>query len=306
MPHISDFADPDHTAEVSAHVSQVLGGKDDNGWVEFPVNRCECPPPEGCDCINSERHRWYALNLKRIEQDDGVPQGALGLLRSLDRRHALEGEVSARSLTDANTGLANRHAFFADLRRALATGGEHSMAIFSIDRMRSVFMQYGQRTADEIQWGFAKFLETMAGQGREVALLDGDRFGVLLRDTAIADARAWAEDVVRTFAGLTVKSKTGSSARTNGRAPELTASAGLARLEMSVDWSLRQAELGLVMARAGGGMQVSQCSNPPMQAAQACPTAPRSNELSARRSSAPSSAAPDTFTPRLGAVAASG
>ena len=262
MPHIADFADIDYFSDLSEHVGRVLSGEVDGGWIEFPIRRCACPPPATCDCANAERRRWFALKLRAIEQDDGVPQGALGLLRSIERRHALEGEINARSLTDTVTGLANRHAFCATLRRALAGEGEHAMAVFAIDRMRAVFMQYGQGTADEIHWGFAKFLETMASpdaqSGQEIALLDGDRFGVLLPDTSMRQARTWAEDVVRTFAGLTVK----STAKSSGRAPELTASAGLARVEMTVDWTLCQAELGLVMARAGGGMRVSQCSNP--------------------------------------------
>lgn len=248
MPHIADFADTDHTQKVADHVAHILDGGAEGGWIEFPVRDCFCASSEECDCPGDTKRRWFAFSMRLIEADDGVAQGALGLLRSIQARHTLEGEINARSLTDPVTGLANRHAFCASLRREIAAGGEHTMAVFAIDRMRSVFMQYGQSTTDEIQWGFAKFLETMALPDHEVARLGGDRFGALLPGTSTRKARAWADDVLRTFAGLTVKS--------SSRSPELTASAGLAQLEMTVDWTLRQAELGLVMARAGGGMQV--------------------------------------------------
>jgi PleD family two-component response regulator len=115
--------------------------------------------------------------------------------------------------------------------------------------MRALLLRYGQRTADEVLWGFAKFLETMALPGHELAQLDGERFAVLLPEMTSRAAREWATDVLTTFAAL--------AAPASAKAPQLTASAGLARVECTVDWTLREAELGLVLARAGGGGQVA-------------------------------------------------
>ena len=260
MPHISDFADTDHAPEVARHVARVFAGETGEGWIEFPVRNCMGhdggnPSPS---CSLQTCQRWYAFSLRLIEPDDGAPQGALGLLRSVQQKYALEGEINARALTDPFTGLANRHAFLASLRRSITQGSEQAVAVLAVDSLRAVFMQYGQHTADEIQWGFAKFLETMADSsgegGFELAQLDGDRFAVLFADMTVTKARIWVHEVLQTFQGLTVTS--------TRRAPELTASAGLARVEVSVDWTMRQAELGLVMARAGGGMQIGLCNRP--------------------------------------------
>lgn len=154
---------------------------------------------------------------------------------------------------DPLTGLANRRAFCDTLEQALARepDEDRSLALFAIDAIHAIFMQYGQQTTDEIRWGFAKFLTAMTGDPQELALLGEDRFAVLLPGMTMRAARGWAGDVLATFASL--------AAGSPGRAPELTASAGLARVETSVDWTLRQAEMGLVMARAGGGMQVGIC-----------------------------------------------
>ena len=46
----------------------------------------------------------------------------------------------------------------------------------TVDRMRAIFMQYGQATTDEIRWGFAKFLETMTHPDQELAQLDDAEF----------------------------------------------------------------------------------------------------------------------------------
>lgn len=256
MPHIADFAAPGHGAEVARYVTQRLSGEGRGGWVEFPVEICtgdaeeaEQPHSHSHDCL-----RWFAFSLRAVAPDDGVPQGALGLLRSVQHRHALEDELTTSHVTDPLTGLANRHAFAAAMRRALSSGRRHTLAVFAIDRLRAIFMQYGQATADEIQWGFAKYLETMTWPGQTLAQAGGGRLGVLLPGMCEKDARRWACDVIETFAGLAVPA--------SAKAPELTASAGLAQLENSVDWTLRQAELGLVMAQAGGGMQVSRCKTP--------------------------------------------
>jgi diguanylate cyclase (GGDEF)-like protein len=179
----------------------------------------------------------------------GAADGALCLMRSVQQVRSLEGELHARAVTDPLTGLANRQAFCASLRRHLARGGGQMVAVFAVDGMRALLMRYGQRTADEVLWGFAKFLETMALPGHELAQLDGERFAVLLPEMTSRGARDWAEDVVSTFAGL--------AAPASAKAPQLTASAGLARVECTVDWTLREAELGLVLARAGGGRQVA-------------------------------------------------
>ncbi len=245
LPHITDLAAPDYAAFLGEHVGAVLEGETRTDWVEFPVVPTA---PQDAAC-GPQGRRWFALSLRPMIENDGSIDGALCLMRSVQRLRLLEGELYNRAVTDPLTGLANRQAFCASLRRHLAGGGGQMAAVFAVDGMRALLLRYGQRTADEILWGFAKFLETMALPDHELAQLDGERFGVLLPAMSLRTAREWAEDVVRTFAALAVPA--------SARAPQLSASAGLARVECTVDWTLREAELGLVLARAGGGGQVA-------------------------------------------------
>lgn len=249
MPHLADLAEADHKPSLKQFIDNVFAGNAPRGWFEFPV--IACGPKD--DCGPDECRRWYAVSLRRIESDDGSTLGALGLLRSVQHKRSLEGELHSRAVTDPLTGLANRQAFCASLRRRLAHGEGEMIALFAIDRMRALFLQYGQRTADEIMWGFAKFLESMTLPGQEIAQIDNERLAVILPDMTPRRAREWAQDVLSTFSSLTLPS--------SSRAPRLSASAGLARVECTVDWTLRQAELSLVMARAGGGMQVGTCGS---------------------------------------------
>lgn len=255
LPHITDLAEPDHTGFLGQHVSAVLEGRTHTGWAEFPVIACaerdrRCDTPcHDTPCHDTQSGRWHALSLRPMIDHDGNIDGAMCLMRSVQQVRLLEGELHNRAVTDPLTGLANRQAFCASLRRHLAGGGGQVAGVFAVDGMRALLLRYGQRTADEVVWGFARFLETMALPGHEVAQLDGERFGVLLPAMSLRTAREWAQDVTQTFGTLAVPAST--------RAPQLTASAGLARVECTVDWSLREAELGLVLARAGGGGQVA-------------------------------------------------
>jgi GGDEF domain-containing protein len=253
LPHITDLATREHAGALGEHVAKVLEGCTQLGWAEFPVAACT----DHGACHEPHCRRWYALNLRPMFGPCGTADGAMGLMRSVQHLRSLEGELHARAVTDPLTGLANRTAFCASLRRHLARGGGQMVAIFAIDAMRALLLRYGQRTADEVLWGFAKFLETMALPDHELAQLDDERFAVLLTELTCRAAREWAEDVCETFAGLTTPAQSANRALS----PQLTASAGLARVECTVDWTLRQAELGLVLARAGGGRQVMMAGN---------------------------------------------
>ncbi len=244
LPHVADLAERDHGEALSDYAHEVLSGRATGGWFEFPATTCKATD----NCTHADCRRWYALSLCPNLDDQGEPCGAIGLLRSVQHRRSLEGELHASALTDPLTGLANRHAFCGSLRRHIVKGGSNVIAIFAVDRMRALYMQYGQRTADEIQWGFAKFLQSMILPDHELAQLDGERFAVIMPGIPTKAAKAWVNDVLETFTWLT---KDASS-----RSPRLSASAGIARVEGTVDSTLRQAELSLVMARAGGGMQV--------------------------------------------------
>ena len=74
-------------------------------------------------------------------------------------------------------------------------------------------------------------------------------FAIMFRNTSIKAAQEWAHDVLGTFSTLALPS--------SGKTPKLTASVGLASICGSVDSTMRQAELSLIMAQAGGGNRVA-------------------------------------------------
>ena len=253
-PNLADLAAKEYAETLRRYIALVLsGGPEESGvvdWVEFPLAKAS---PLGDPAKASKKMNWYALSLRAIANSEAEICGALGVLRSLEGRRVLESEMYSRALIDPITGLANRHTICAALGRQLDSQEDGVMALFEIDRMRAVFLQYGQRTVDEIIWSFAKFLETMGEDGFEIGQFDAGRFCVLLPSLSGRESRDWAKETLQTFGRLAL-----SPTR---RGPGLSASVGLARIEKSVDWTLKQAEVALVMARAKGGMQVAGCGD---------------------------------------------
>jgi diguanylate cyclase (GGDEF)-like protein len=257
MPHICELPEREHADALNDFTKRILTGECDEGSFEFPASQClkreTCLVASRCNC--GGQVRWYRLALRPLRGENGAIRGAIGLMRSVQHLRTPESELHTRATTDPLTGLANRHSFASSLARCIdqtnagGRGGKPTMlAMFAIDRMRAIFMQYGQDTLDEFFWGFARFLETMIRDGDMIGQLDAERFGVILPDMSHREAQHWAEKVLGTFATLALPS--------SARMPHVAASAGLAEVEQSVDRTLRQAELGLVIARAAGGMQV--------------------------------------------------
>lgn len=249
-PHVAELADSQYSGHVSRHFDEVMRSEATARWIEFRVKTCE---PDS-ECTHLQCVRWFALSLRPLIGSNGEQIGALGLLRSIERVRNLEDELFAHALTDPLTGLVNRQVFMTRLRSEMRDGAGGQLALLAVDRMRALFMQYGQRAADEINWGFAKFLQGMAIPGSELTQMDGERFAVILPGVSAEAARHWAEDVLNTFSSLVLPA--------SGKSPKLSASAGLARIETSIDWTMRQAELALIMARAGGGSRLAQCGQP--------------------------------------------
>ncbi|KEO89781.1 hypothetical protein EH31_11550 [Erythrobacter longus] len=257
MPHIADFAVADFQHKVTQYFEHVIAGECEEEAIEFPIvtphstdEFGSVASQQGMQCSEHDQ-QWCLLKLSCIGNDGQSGRGALGTLQLVERKCETTCHLETPRISDRLTGLADRRAFVRCLDGSLALNETASVAIFAIDGMRAIYMQYGQTTADEVRWGFARFLETIADQDHILAQVDDERFGVILPGMAPRAAREWAADVLQVFAGLAMPE--------SGCKPEFGASAGIAKAAMSPEWTIRQAELGLVMARAAGGMQTAIC-----------------------------------------------
>ncbi|NCP22509.1 MAG: GGDEF domain-containing protein [Erythrobacter sp.] len=243
--HITDFADRGYVNFLRRHIDAALNGRAQKGWTKFPVNGCNAGEDDG----QSHPREWYALTLARVADERGAAQGAICLLRSAQHLRDLEDALAYRQVTDPHTGLTRRNTFRSRISGHLFQSDQTTIAVVGADCMTALRLSYGQAFLDEMSAALARYLKAMAPADFELGLLDEGRFGILMPSLDIHEGKAWAQDVVDTFHDLVKPA--------SKRVPRLSVSAGLARLAYDVDWSLREAELGLVLAHAGGGGRVA-------------------------------------------------
>lgn len=159
--------------------------------------------------------------------------------------------LSRLALTDQVTGLANRRggeaALAREVARARRTGSPLSLALFDIDRFKSVNDQSGHAVGDLVLRGISDILSA-SQRGSDLAMRwGGEEFLVLLPDVGLAGARAFAERVRENVQNLSVPS-----------AGRITVSAGVSELAGDEDpaIALARADANLYRAKAGGRNRV--------------------------------------------------
>lgn len=105
---------------------------------------------------------------------------------------------------DFLTGAFNRRNFVSALDRELArlrrTTGNAAVAFLDIDHFKHVNDTYGHPCGDRVLREFADIVDDQCRGTDLFARLGGEEFAVLLIDTDIASARAWADRVCRAVA----------------------------------------------------------------------------------------------------------
>lgn len=238
-PHLADLAAASHAEALRQFHADVLANGRSLGSMEFPLKGAE-------DDLS-----WFTVSLRPAPKAADVSDGALGLLRSIDRRRLLEEELASAALTDTTTGLANSRAFHNMLAQLLRHSPKGSVVVFEVDRLASLKLKFGHGLGDEILWAFGRFLENMAGEVNIVARLDGGRFAMILPGLDCENAIEFADEIIETFMDISCSSQK--------RDMRLSASAGVANLAGSLDDVLVSAERALVVARALGGSRVEAC-----------------------------------------------
>jgi diguanylate cyclase (GGDEF)-like protein len=173
--------------------------------------------------------------------------GALGIVRSIEDRRALEDRLFVAAMTDPLTGLTNRDAFQRMLAHLVDSGQAGHVALFDLDHFRGLNLRHGHSGGDRVLVAFAGLLRSLLRVDDILSRVGGGTFGVLLPDAGRAAAAAACERVVAAIAELAE----------GGRRLSLSASAGLAGFGNSADATLRNAELALIAAKAAGRSRVA-------------------------------------------------
>jgi diguanylate cyclase (GGDEF)-like protein len=229
---LCEVVHPQWAQTVMTDHAAALAGREERIRLEFPLQ------------IDGLRDGWYELRLSRLADDRGRAYGTVGILRSIEERRSLEDKLFAASLTDPLTGLSNRQAFVAMVQHLIERRARGSLALFAIDHLKQINMRYGQAVGDEVLVVFADLVRTVMRSQDIVSRIGGETLAVLLPGCDPARAEAPCRRVVETLGQGCGDPLSGGFS--------VTASAGLARIEGSLDHTLKRAELALFHARAKG------------------------------------------------------
>lgn len=184
-----------------------------------------------------------------------VLQVGIGLLMLLLVVRDMLVDITAKSETDALSGLFNRRGFEQRAEPALAAtrkaGLPAAMVICDLDHFKAVNDGYGHDMGDRVIEVFAGILKKAAAETMVVARMGGEEFTVFLPGSNAAGARLFAEGVRNVFAHMPIA---GFPER-----KRCTASFGVA--ESQADESLsdlrRRADAALYAAKRTGRDRVS-------------------------------------------------
>ncbi|AKM08022.1 GGDEF domain-containing protein [Pelagerythrobacter marensis] len=236
-PHLADLAEPGRADAVHAYLDTVMHDGGAPGWFEFAARKADGGTA------------WFTLQLRPLLDGEGAVYAAVGIMRSMEERRALEERLFAASMTDPLTGLANRRAFHTMLGHLVDRRAGGSLALFDIGHLHPLWLRHGASEGDRIISAFADLLRALLHRDHILARIGDERFAVLMPDDAAPAAEAVATATLAELDRATDKDGVAG-------AIDLRASVGISAICADADETLRRAELALVHARARGRGQV--------------------------------------------------
>ncbi len=231
-PHVADFAEEPFKSVIRTALADALQSPGRGRPIEFRVGR------------DDASDRWFELRLGALRNPGGRCYGALGIVRNIDDRKFVEQRSFESAATDSMTGLPNRGALLSRMETLLASGILAHLAVFDIDHFRQINMAQGQKAGDRVLQRLAQYLQSMLRPADVVARIGGESFAIVLPETNAAEAEAICRRLVASLGDCDLLGGTTGTA--------VTMSAGLARVDKSIDDTMKRGELALFQAKARG------------------------------------------------------
>lgn len=201
---------------------------------------------------------WCQILLAAMEDSQGDIQGYSVVLRDVTERRMTGEELRRLLTTDHLTGAANRAHFFEQAAIA-ADRSKHadrplSVVMLDVDHFKSVNDGFGHATGDAVLQAIVRHCGARLVKGEILARLGGEEFVLLLPDTDLSEAAAFAERLRETVAVI------------DDLSVSVTISLGCAQMDKradSIDALLRRADEALYRAKRAGRNRVAVASSLP-------------------------------------------
>lgn len=152
--------------------------------------------------VRNRRGEQLAIeeSITPIVAEDGQVLGTVIVFRDFTAERRLKEQLAQQALHDPVTGLANRRAFDAQLRRltdSIDRAATHALLYLDLDQFKLVNDACGHETGDRMLAALADRLRVLVPPPHLIARLGGDEFGVLLAACEEHEALALAERLRR-------------------------------------------------------------------------------------------------------------
>ncbi|MEO7248086.1 MAG: diguanylate cyclase [Novosphingobium sp.] len=190
------------------------------------------------------RCRWFETIGRSLLDETGMAIGVVGTVRETTGRRRLENELSIAAQRDVLTGLPNRRAFFDVARSLEATREPGCLAVIDLDNFKRVNDSHGHAAGDKVLRLFGQIGDAAIRSTDMLARLGGEEFAILLPGATMEQARVICQRILDNLANATM---------TQGPAKfHVTASAGLAEFDGTIDDALQRADAALYQAKDQG------------------------------------------------------
>lgn len=127
--------------------------------------------------------RWHKVKLSSMEKNGKVYR-MLGRMTDVDKEVNRMKQLSDASMRDKLTGLYNKNAFYALVRKFMEDDGEKGILLFfDLDNFKNVNDQMGHLAGDEILIGVAAGMKRIFRSDDIVARFGGDEFIIFVKDS---------------------------------------------------------------------------------------------------------------------------
>jgi len=233
-----------HIAETYAELKMMPAGFSLDGFLWRPVERIDLTKFQVAIAASVAVALVIALLTLRFYRLN------VNLNRQIAQREALQAELRRLADVDVLTGISSRRHFLEQFEQEIERGRRYdrplAVLMLDIDRFKSVNDSYGHAAGDEVLRRVCAAIRAELRQSDHFGRLGGEEFGVLLPETARADAVLTAERLRQTVQALEIVFE--------GQAVELTISVGATQVGSEDDDSsaLARADHALYAAKQGG------------------------------------------------------
>lgn len=196
--------------------------------------------------IRNGEQRWFSTHGRALLDEYGEPMELLSYIRDITAVKENERVWVQAALTDSLTGLPNRRAFERAAARRVADGeGDDCVALFDLDRFKSINDRFGHDMGDVVLKAFAEVALKLTRPGDIMARLGGEEFGLLFANTSVEQAFEICERIRLEVSSTVLAAPL--------EAVQITVSGGVTRLTTDgLDAALKTADEALYRAKASG------------------------------------------------------